>query len=222
MRVKDVCCVRERDVRMIPKIIDNQPMLRMSEYRFRLGNCGRWFLSLAIYKCVSAKIIAISGSMFWSLRNFGSSSNDAVHLPQLTSWLHWYRCFIVSGVTPQCRQKLVVACLCCYSILMVGRVLPMHFVMKCIMWVVVISCACLNNVRSISSQSAMWVRLRSYQCWSSRRLEILYVIDWAMLEWTGVTFIDILGIPCGFESLFAIVNLLADESRNSAIIYSAS
>ena len=38
---------------------------------------------------------------------------------------------------------------------MVGRVLLMHFVMNFAMWAVVVSCARLNDVRSISSYSAV-------------------------------------------------------------------
>ena len=36
---------------------------------------------------------------------------------------------------------------------MVGKVLIMHFVMKCDMWMVVVSQDCLNNIGSMSSQS---------------------------------------------------------------------
>ena len=43
-----------------------------------------------------------------------------------------------------------------------------------------------------------------------------------MLEWTGAPCIDILGITCGSEIPIAIVFLVADESRNYAMICSAS
>ena len=134
MRVKYVCCVRARDVRMIPKIIDNQPMWRMSECRVRFGHCGRSFISPAIYRSASAKIIVISGSMFWASSHFRSVSTDAVHMPLLPSWIYLYMCCIVSRVTPQCGQRLVVACPCRCRIFMVGRVLLMHFVMTCDCW----------------------------------------------------------------------------------------
>ena len=52
------------------KIIDDQPMRRMSECRVRFGHCGRSFISPAIYKSASAKIIAISGSGVPSLDTF--------------------------------------------------------------------------------------------------------------------------------------------------------
>ena len=61
--MKKVWCVHARDVGMIHKSIDHQPMRRMSECRFRLGHCGRSFLSPAIYKRELAKMIAMSGFM---------------------------------------------------------------------------------------------------------------------------------------------------------------
>ena len=129
------------------------------------------------------KRIAISGSVFWAPIHFCSTSTDAVHLSRLPSWLHWYMCCIVSWVTPHFGQRLVVACPRRCRIVIVGRVFLMHFMMKCSMWAVVISRARLNNVRSISSQSTVWVRFRPYQCWSRQRLYICYVINWVMLEW---------------------------------------
>ena len=65
---------------MIPKIIDYQPMQRMSVCRVRFSHCGRTFLSCAIYKITSAKRVVISWFVFQSLRHFRSVSSDAVHL----------------------------------------------------------------------------------------------------------------------------------------------
>ena len=138
---------------MIPKVIDDHPMRRMSECRFIFGNCGRSFLSPAVYKSASAKIIAISWSVFQSLRHFRSASTEVFHMHLITSLVHCYMCCILSGVTPQSSQRLVVAFLSLCSIFKVGRVLIMNFVTKCSMWTVVVSRALLNNVWSISSHS---------------------------------------------------------------------
>ena len=62
--MKYVFCVRAKDVGIILKIIYGQSMRRMSGCRVRFGHCGREFLSPVIYKCVSAKIIIMSGSVF--------------------------------------------------------------------------------------------------------------------------------------------------------------
>ena len=171
-------------------------MWRVSECRVGFRHCGRSFLSPAIYKSLLAKRIAISGSMFRASNHFHSTSNDAFHLLLLPFWVHWYRSCIVFRVVPQHEQRLVVLCPCHCRIAMVGRVLLIHFVMKCAMCKVVVSCACLNDVRSILSQSDVWVRFRSSQCWSSWLSDILYAIEWAMLYWTGYPCIDTLGIPC--------------------------
>ena len=40
---------------MKPKIIDVQPMQRMSECRFIFGHCGRSFISPTMYKSASTK-----------------------------------------------------------------------------------------------------------------------------------------------------------------------
>ena len=93
-------------------------------------------------------------------------------------------CFIFSGVTPQSGQMLVVACTCWCRTVMVGRMLLMHFVMKCAIWKVLVSCARLKDVRSISSQSSLWVRLLLSHCLSIRRLYILSAIYWSM--WSGL------------------------------------
>ena len=89
--------------------------------------------------------------------------------------------------------------------LMVGRVLLMYFMMKCAMWTTVVSRDRLNYVRSIPSQSAVWVRSQSPQCWSSWRLDILYAIEWAILEWTVAPCIDMIDIPYGSKNPIAIV-----------------
>ena len=73
---------------MRPKIIEGQPMRRMSECRVRFGHCGRSFISPEIYKSTPAEIIAMSGSMFRASIHFHNSSTNAVHLPQLLLWVH--------------------------------------------------------------------------------------------------------------------------------------
>ena len=140
---------------MIPEIIDVQPIKSISGFGFRFGHGGGSFLSPAIYKSASAKRIAMFGSVFRASIHFCSASTDAVHLLRLSSWVHWYRCFIVSGLTTHHRKKLVIACPFQCRIVMVVRVLLMHFLMKCAMWTVCVSRASLNNVKLISSQSAM-------------------------------------------------------------------
>ena len=127
----------------------------MSEYRVRFGHCVRSFISTTIHESVSAKRITISGSMFLDLIHFLSASTNSVHLLQIPLWVHWYMWCIISGVTPHHGQRLIVACPCCCIIVMVGRVLLMYFMMKCSMWKVVVSCACLNDVRSISPHPAV-------------------------------------------------------------------
>ena len=172
MWAKYICCVRARYVVRIPETLEDHPMQRMSECRVRFVHCGRSFISTAIYKSMSAKIFEISGSVLQVSIHFRRPSTDAVHMPLLPLWVHWYRCCIISGVTPQCGQMLVVACTCYWIIAMVVSVLLMHLLMKCSMWTVVVSHARLNNIRSISSQYDVWVRFLSSQCWSSRQLEI--------------------------------------------------
>ena len=180
--LKYVWCVRARYLGMITKIIDDQFMRRVSEYRVSFVHCGWSFLSPVIYKSKSAKIIAISGSVFQASSHFSSASTNAVHLSRLSSWVHWYMCFIVSGVTSQHSKRLDVVCPCHCRFAMVGRVLVMHFMMKCAMWKVVVSCSCLNNVKSILSQSTVSVSLRSSHCCCSRRVQILYAIYWAVSD----------------------------------------
>ena len=48
---------------MKPTIIDGQPMRSVSECTVRFGNCGRSFLSPAMYKHASTIIIAMLGSV---------------------------------------------------------------------------------------------------------------------------------------------------------------
>ena len=102
----------------------------ISECRFRFVHCGKSFNSPAIYKYDLAKRIAVSGSVFQASSHSQNASTDAVHLPRLPSWVHWYRCCILSRAKPQFRQSLVVTCPCRCRIFMVGKVLLMHFVMK--------------------------------------------------------------------------------------------
>ena len=69
---------------MISKIIDDQKMQRMSEFKVRLGHCGRSFLSPMIYLSASAKRIAISGSVFRASSHLCSASTDSVHQSRLS------------------------------------------------------------------------------------------------------------------------------------------
>ena len=170
-------------------------MRSMSECRVRFGHCVRSFLSSAMYKSVLTKRIAISGSVFRALIHFCRVSTNTVDMSRLPSWVHWYRCCNVSGVTPQHGQMVVVACLCYCMIFMVDMVILMHFLMKCDMWDLIVSGARLNGVRSISFQSDMWVRFWLSHFWIIGCLEIPYAIDWAMLKWIGDPCIEVLGIP---------------------------
>ena len=90
MCVKYFFCVSARDVVRRPKIIDVQPIRRMSEYRVRFGHCGRSFIFPAIYQSVLAQRIAISGSMFQSSSNLRNASTDAVHLSIYHGFPHEY------------------------------------------------------------------------------------------------------------------------------------
>ena len=114
----------------------------------------------------------MSGSVLRASIHFRNSSADTVHLSRLPSWVHRYRCCIIYGSKPQLRQSFIFVCPCCCNIFMVGKVWLMNFVMKCAMWTVVESCARLNGVRSIPSQSAMWVRFRLSHYWSIRSMDI--------------------------------------------------
>ena len=69
---------------MRTKIMDGHTMRRMSEFRVRFGHCGRLFLSPAIYKIASTKIIAMSGSVFQASSNFRNASTNAIHMSWLT------------------------------------------------------------------------------------------------------------------------------------------
>ena len=85
MQVKYVYCVRAKDVGITPKIIEDQTIQRMSEYRVSYGHYVRSFLSTAIYKSASAKRIAIYGSAFQSLSRFRNAFTDAVYLTHIPS-----------------------------------------------------------------------------------------------------------------------------------------
>ena len=140
------------------------------------GHCGRSFLSTAIYKIASSKIITMSGSVFQALWHFRNASTNAIHLSRLSLWVHWYRCCIVAGDTPQWRKSFVVACPRHCRIVMVDKVLLIQFVMKYAMWKLVLSRDSLNDLRSIPSHSDMWVRFWLDHYWSSPCLEISYTI----------------------------------------------
>ena len=139
-------CVRARDVGMITKIIYSYPMQRVSECRVWFGHCGMSLVYPEIYKSVSAKKIAMYGSILRASNHFCNASTRTVHLPKLPLWIHWCRYCIVSRANPQSRQRLVVACPRQCRIFMVGRVLLMNFLMKCTMWTVVVPCDFLNCV----------------------------------------------------------------------------
>ena len=70
---------------MKPKIIDGQPVRRMSECRAIFGHCGKPFISPAMYKSVLTKRIAISGSVFRVSIHFRNTSTNAVQLTRLPS-----------------------------------------------------------------------------------------------------------------------------------------
>ena len=107
---------------MKPKFINDHPIRKISECRVRCEHCGRSFLSPAMYKSLLDKIIAMYGSLFRALIHTRNVSNDAVHMPRLLLWVHWYICCIFSEAKPQRGQKLVVACPCCFRIIIVGKV----------------------------------------------------------------------------------------------------
>ena len=69
---------------MEPKIIDGQPMQRMSECRVRFGHCGRSITSHVMYSSALTKI-EIWESVFRFSIHFCNASTDAVHLPRLPS-----------------------------------------------------------------------------------------------------------------------------------------
>ena len=154
-----------------------------------------YFFPFAMYKSVLNKRITMLGSVFQDSSHFRNTSTDAVHMPRLPSWVHWYICCIIYGSKPHYGQRLVVACPRWCRVFMVDKVLLIQFLIKFAIWTVVLSCAILNDVRSITFQSTMWVSFLSYQNWSSRRLEISYDIDWARLEKTVTPRMDTIGIP---------------------------
>ena len=195
MWIKYVCCVCVRNVGIKPDIIDSQTMRRMSECTVRFGNCDRPFLSPVIYKSTLTKIITMSGSVFQASIHFRNAPTDNVHLPWIPLWFHWYMCCIVYRAKPQIRQRLVVAFPCRCWIIMLDRVLLIHFLMKCAMWTVFLSSARCNDVSLITSQYDMLVRFQLAQYWSSRSLDVSYAIDWLRLYCTETPQMDMLGSP---------------------------
>ena len=180
---------------MKPKFINGHPIRRISECRVRCEHCGRSFLSPAMYKSASTKIIVMSGTVFQSLRHFRNASTADVHLPRIPLWVHRYICCILSQTRPQHRHMLVVACPCSCRIVMVDKVFLIHLVIKFAVWTVVLYCACLNNLSSTPFKSSMWVRFLLSRYWSIQCLDILYAIDWERLEWTGNPQINTLVSP---------------------------
>ena len=148
---------------------------------------------LFLLQCIKLRWLkeSRSVSLFWVSIHFRNTSTDTVHLLRLPSWVNCYRCCIVSGSMTQSGHRLVVACPRCCRIVMVWKVLLIHSEMKCVMWTVVISCACLNDVRSIPPQYSMWVRFRSAQYQSNQRLKILcYRLGNIGVEWCSVNVYD--------------------------------
>ena len=133
-------------------------MQRISECRVIFRHCGRSFIYPATYKSASTKRITMSGSVFQALSHFCNASTYAVHLPLLPLWVNWYSFCIFSGAKPKPGHRLVGACSCWCRIFMVDKVLVIHLVIKCDMCTLVLSHACFNDVRSISSHSVMWIR----------------------------------------------------------------
>ena len=189
-------------------------MQSMSQYRVRFEHCGRLFIFHDIQKCVGWKNCYV-----WVRVTSSTTLSICRGLPH-----EYIGTYVVSSL--ELRHSSGKGWLLYYLVtlgfFMAGKVLLMHFVMKCAMCTSFVYRACFNDVRSISSQSAVWVRFRSYQCCSSRHLDILYTIYWEMLEWTGALCINTFVIPCGSKIPIAIVYIVATESRNAAIICSDS
>ena len=170
--VKYICCARARYLGTKPRIIYAQ-----QERRDKFVNCVWSFPYPVTYRSALVKRVVISGYIFQFSNHFHNVSTDAVHLPRIPSWVYWYRCFIASGTRPHHGQILVDACPCCYIIVMLDRVLLIHFVMKCDIWTVFLSRARSNGERSILSQSSMWASFWSTQYWRSQCLEISQTVD---------------------------------------------
>ena len=86
---------------------------------------------LLLLRSTSAKIFMMSGYVFCVSSHFYKAYTDAVHLPRFTSWVRWYICSIFSGTIPQRGHRLVDACTCICKIVVVDRLLLIHFVLKC-------------------------------------------------------------------------------------------
>ena len=127
---------------MKPKIIDVQTMRIMSECRATFGNCERSFISPAMYRSASEKIFMMSVSVLRVYSHLCKASTDDVHLPRLPSWVNLYRFCIVSVTVPHHRKRLVDTCTRCYKISMFDKVLLINFVIKCDIWMVVLSQSC--------------------------------------------------------------------------------
>ena len=140
-------------------------MKSMLECRVGFGHCGRLFPSPALYRIALTKKVEILVSMFRFSHHFRNASADAIHMSRLSLLEHWYRLFIVSGAIPKQGHSLVEASPHWCIIFNMGRVLLIIFLMKCDICTVVLYCAYSNIVRSINSQSAIWVSFLSVQYW---------------------------------------------------------
>ena len=134
--LKHVCCVRAREVGIFPRIINGHPMWRMLEGRVWLRHCGMSFIYTDMYITVLTKRFVILRSVFLFSSNFRNAPTDAVHLQQLTLWVHWYIGCICSRSRINHGQILVVVCPHLYRIVMLENVLLIHCVMKCAMWMI--------------------------------------------------------------------------------------
>ena len=73
---------------MKPKIIDGQPLRRISYYRDKFGIFFRSFTSPTMYRYASAKRFVMLRSLFCVLRNFCKASTEYVYILRLPSWVH--------------------------------------------------------------------------------------------------------------------------------------
>ena len=126
-------CVRTRYLVLKPKMIDVQPIQRVSECRVIFGNSGRSFTYHAMYRSVSMKIFDTLGDMLHISSHFRNASIDSLHLPLLNLCVHWYgRVYLM--------QVFVTVIFSWFY-----RTLLLSFVMMCNICAVVISCACSNT-----------------------------------------------------------------------------
>ena len=175
-----------------------------------------------MYRSAPVKIVVMPGYVFRVSNHLRKAYTDAVHMPRLLSWVHWYRCCIISGAITKHGQRLVDVCPRLFKIIMLDWVLLIRLVMKCDIWNLVLPHSRSNGERSLTSQSATWVSFLSIQYWRSQWLEISYTIDWLILEWTGTPRTDKLGSPYGYKNPTASEVLGDSDIRNDAMVYYAN